>query len=175
MKILLAVDGSAHSDSAMAELIKRPWPPHSEIKVITVAEMPIPVGMGPWGVVPADLLALEKSVDKAAQKVLDNALLKLSTIEDKTLKVSSELVQGPPGKAIVDEAERWGADLILMGSRGLGAWNRLLLGSVSTAVVHHATCSVEVVHMPQPKKPDEWIQASNAGRDVRSDPACIGG
>jgi hypothetical protein len=44
MKILLPVDGSAYSDSAMAELIKRPWPPHSEIKVITVAEVAIPVG-----------------------------------------------------------------------------------------------------------------------------------
>jgi nucleotide-binding universal stress UspA family protein len=155
MKILLAVDGSAYSDFAMAELIKRPWPPDSEIKVITVAEMPVTVGMGQWAILPDDLLGLEKSVNKAAQQVLDNALLKLSTIEDKTLKFSSELVQGPPGKAIVEEAERWGADLILMGSRGLGAWNRLLLGSVSTAVVHHAKCSVEVVRIPQPKKPDE--------------------
>lgn len=155
MKILLAVDGSAYSDSAMEEILKRPWPPHSEIKVITAAEMPVPVGMGQWAILPDDLLELEKSVNTAAQKVLDNALLKLSTIEDKTLKVSSELVQGPPGKAIVEEAERWGADLILMGSRGLGAWNRLLLGSVSTAVVHHAKCSIEVVRMPQEKKPDE--------------------
>ena len=155
MKILLAVDGSAYSDSAMEEILKRPWPPHSEIKVITAAEMPVPVGMGQWAILPDDLLELEKSVNAAAQKVLDNALLKLSTVEDKTLKVSSELVQGPPGKAIVEEAERWGADLILMGSRGLGAWNRLLLGSVSTAVVHHAKCSIEVVRMPQAKKPDE--------------------
>ena len=155
MKILLAVDGSAYSDSAMEEILKRPWPPHSEIKVITAAEIPVPVGMGQWAILPDDLLELEKSVNKAAQTVLDNALLKLSTVEDKTLKFSSELVQGPPGKAIVEEAERWGADLILMGSRGLGAWNRLLLGSVSTPVVHHAKCSVEVVRMPQPKKPDE--------------------
>ena len=154
MKILLAVDGSAYSDAAVEEVRKRPWPPHSEIKVITAAEMPVPVGMGQWAILPDDLLELEKSVNKAAQTVLDNALLKLLTI-DKTLKFSSELVQGPPGKAIVEDAERWGADLILMGSRGLGAWNRLLLGSVSTAVVHHAKCSVEVVRKPQPKKFDE--------------------
>jgi hypothetical protein len=42
MKMLLAIDGSAYSDSPMAELIKRPWPPDSEIKVIPVAEMPQP-------------------------------------------------------------------------------------------------------------------------------------
>ncbi len=47
--------------------------------------------------------------------------------------------------AVDEEAERWGADLIVMGSRGLGTWNRLLLGSVSSAVVNHAKCSVEIV------------------------------
>ena len=155
MKILLAVDGSACSDAAVEEVRKRPWPSHSEVKVITVAEMPVPMGMEPWAASPDYFLELEKSVNKAAQTVMDNALLKLSTIEDKTLKLSSEIVQGPPRQVIVEEAERWGADLILMGSRGLGAWNRLLLGSVSTAVVHHAKCSVEVVRMPQTKKPDE--------------------
>jgi nucleotide-binding universal stress UspA family protein len=155
MKILLAVDGSAYSDVAVEELLKRPWPPHSEVKVITAAMMPIPIGMGPWGGVPEYSVELEKSVRKAAQTFMDDALLKLSTIDDKTLKISGEIVPGPPGQAIVEEAERWGADLILVGSRGLGVWNRLLLGSVSSAVVHHAKCSVEVVRMPQPKKLDE--------------------
>ena len=155
MKILLAIDGSAYSDAAVEEVLKRPWPPDSEVKVITAAPMPIPVGMGPWGVWPEYSVELEKSFRKAAQTIMDDALLKLTTIEDRTLKLSAEIVQGPPGQAIVEEAERWGADLILMGSRGLGAWNRLLLGSVSTAVVHHAKCSVEVVRMPQPTKLDD--------------------
>ena len=155
MKILLAIDGSAYSDAAVEEVRKRPWPPHSEVKVITAAEVPIPVGMEPWAMLPDYFLELEKSVNEAGRTVIDSALLKLSTIEDKTLRLSSELVPGPPGQAIVEKAERWGADLILMGSRGLGAWNRLLLGSVSTAVVHHAKCSVEIVRMPQAKKPDE--------------------
>jgi nucleotide-binding universal stress UspA family protein len=61
------------------------------------------------------------------------------------LKISSKIIEGPPRQVIVDEAEKWGADLIVMGSRGLGAWNRLLLGSVSSAVVYHAKCSVEIV------------------------------
>ena len=52
----------------------------------------------------------------------------------------------------MEEAEKWGADLIVMGSRGLGAWNRLLLGSVSDSVVHHAKSSVEIVRRPLPKQ-----------------------
>jgi nucleotide-binding universal stress UspA family protein len=154
MKILLAVDRSAYSDAAVEEVLKRPWPPNSEVKVITAAEMPVPVGMEPWAASPEYFENLEKSVRTAAKAVIDSALLKLKTIADKTLKISSEIIQGPPRQVIVEEAESWCADLILMGSRGLGAWNRLLLGSVSSAVVHHAKCSVEIVRLPQAKKPD---------------------
>jgi nucleotide-binding universal stress UspA family protein len=94
---------------------------------------------------------MEKSMRQAAEAAIDSALLKLKPIEDKTLGISSKIVPGPPSQAIVDEAESWGADLIVMGSRGQGTWGRLLLGSVSSAVVHHATCSVEIVRKPQNK------------------------
>ena len=155
MKILLAVDGSVCSDAAAQELAKRPWPPQSEVKVITAVEIPAPVGMEPWAVSPDYFENVERSVRQAGQAVLDSALLKLQTITDKTLKISSEIIQGSPAQVIVDEAESWGADLVIMGSRGLGIWNRLLLGSVSNAVVHHAKCSVEVVRTPPQKQPDK--------------------
>jgi len=155
MKILLAVDGSACSDAATQELAKRPWPPQTEVKVITAVEIPVPVGMEPWAVSPDYFEKLETTVRQAGQAVLDSTLLKLKTVSDKTLKISSEIIQGPPAQVIVDEAESWGADLIVMGSRGLGVWNRVLLGSVSNAVVHHAKCSVEVVRTRQEKQPDK--------------------
>ena len=149
MKILLAVDGSACSDAAIEEVLRRPWPPQSEVKAITAFETPITVGMEPWAATPTYFDQLEKAVREAAKAVIDGAMKKLKAIQDTTLKISSETIQGPPKQVIVEEAERWGADLILMGSRGLGAWNRLLLGSVSSAVVHHAKCSVEIVRRPQ--------------------------
>ena len=153
MKILLAVDGSVCSDAAAQELAKRPWPSQSEVKVITAVEIPVPMGMQPWAVSPDYFENLETSVRQVAQASLDSALLKLKTITDKTLKISSEIIQGSPAQVIVDEAESWGADLIIMGSRGLGIWNRLLLGSVSNSVVHHAKCSVEVVRTQQERNP----------------------
>jgi nucleotide-binding universal stress UspA family protein len=149
MKILLAVDGSDCGDAAAEELAKRPWPPQSEVRVITAVEIPAPVGMEPWAISPDYFENLEITVRQAAQAILESTLLKLKTITDKTLKISSEIIQGSPAQVIVDEAEHWGADLIIMGSRGLGVWNRLLLGSVSNAVIHHAKCSVEVVRTPQ--------------------------
>ena len=148
MKILLAVDGSVCSDAAVEAFARRPWPPESEVKVITAAEVPMPVGMEPWVVSPDYFEEMEKSVRTAAQVTLDSALAKLKSIEDKTLKISGEIIKGSPKQVIVDEAEQWGADLIVMGSRGLGAWDRLMLGSVSSAVVHHAKCSVEIVRTP---------------------------
>lgn len=146
MKILLAVDGSPYSDAAVEEVIKRPWPPQSEVKIITAFATPL-VGLGqePW---PADYFEeMRKSAWDSARTVVDNALGKLNEASAKTLKISHEIIGGSPSQVIVEAAERWGADLILMGSRGLGAWNRLLLGSVSDAVVHHAKCSVEVVRI----------------------------
>lgn len=149
MKILLAVDGSAYSDAAIEEFLRRPWPSQSEVKVITAFETPMMVGMEPWAAAPTYFDQLESGVREAAKAVINSALQKLKTIEGSKLKISSEALQGPPRQVIVEEAERWGADLIIMGSRGLGAWNRLLLGSVSSAVVHHANCSVEIVRRAQ--------------------------
>jgi nucleotide-binding universal stress UspA family protein len=149
MKILLPVDGSAYSDAAVEEVARRPWPPHSEVKAITAAEIPMVLGMEPWAVLPEYFENLEKAVCDAADGVIQSALAKLQAIEDKSLKISGEVIQGSPKQVIVEEAERWNADLVVIGSRGLGAWNRLLLGSISNSVVHHANCSVEIVRRPQ--------------------------
>lgn len=150
MKIILAVDGSVYSDAAVEEIVKRPWPPESEIKVITAVEIPVLMGgVTPWGISPVYFEQMEISVRGAAQDAINRAMSKLSAIKGKTLKISTEIIQGSPREVIVDEAEKWNADLIVMGSRGLGAWNRLLLGSVSSGVVHHANCSVEIVRRPE--------------------------
>jgi len=149
MRILLAVDGSIYSDAAVEEIFKRPWPAGSELKVITAAEMPIMVGIEPWAASPEYFEQMQKGIRLAAQDVINRAMVRLNSIDDKTLKISTEIIEGSPRQVIVDEAENWHADLIVMGSRGLGAWNRLLLGSVSTGVVHHAKCSVEIVRPPE--------------------------
>lgn len=145
MKILLAVDGSASSEEAIAEIVNRPWPEQTQVKVITAFETPIMVGMEPWAAGPMYFDELVKAASSAANTVLENALTKLRSALGNKLKIIGEVIQGSPKQVIVEEAEQWGADLIVMGSRGLGAWNRLLLGSVSNAVVHHAKCSVEIV------------------------------
>ena len=144
MKILLAVDGSTSSDKAIAEIVGRPWPEQTEVKVITAFETPVMTGVETWAAGPM-YFDDRQAIRSAANAVLESTLTKLKAAPAGRLKITGEVIQGSPTQVIVEEAESWGADLIVLGSRGLGAWNRLLLGSVSNAVVHHAKCSVEIV------------------------------
>lgn len=79
----------------------------------------------------------------AAQAVLDDALKKLGTT---TFIVNEELHEGPEAESILKAAENRKADLIVMGTRGLGAVKGFLVGSVSRKVIHYASCPVMVVH-----------------------------
>jgi nucleotide-binding universal stress UspA family protein len=86
------------------------------------------------------LFAKRKS---AAQAVLDDARQKLGRT---TFKVREELKEGLETESILKVAENCKADLIVMGTRGLGAVKGLLVGSVSRKVIHYAECPVMVVH-----------------------------
>jgi len=149
MKILLAVDGSAFSDAAIDGVAQRPWPANSEVKIITAAEIPVMIGAEPWAASPLYFEELDHAIRDASTATLERAVSRLKSTSETRLQITSEVIQGSPREIIVNEAEEWGADLIVMGSRGLRAWSRLLLGSVSNAVVHHAQCSVEIVRRRQ--------------------------
>ena len=149
MKILLAVDGSEFSDAAIDEVAQRPWPPGTEVKLITAADIPAMIGVEPWPASPLYFEQLDNAIRDASNAIMERAESRLRSASEILLQITSEVIQGSPREIIVNEAQDWGADLIVMGSRGLGAWNRLLLGSVSNAVVHHAKCSVEIVRKPQ--------------------------
>ena len=145
MKILLAVDGSTCGEAAVTEVANRPWPEGSEIRIISVVQPP-PKPVGVLLDIPPDYYAeLEKAARAPAQITVEDAQSKLRSGVDRSITITAAVPIGSPKKAIVDEAESWGADLIVLGARGLGPWERLLLGSVSHTVVQYAKCSVEIV------------------------------
>jgi nucleotide-binding universal stress UspA family protein len=146
MKILLAIDGSSCSDAAVEEVTRRPWPEDSSLKVLNVMDPPMAPTPETWAVPASYFNEIETALRKQGQNIIDSALQKLKA--NKTLSLSSIVVLGSPRPVILDEAEDWGADLIVLGSHGYSAWKRFLLGSVSQAVVSHAKCSVEVVRCP---------------------------
>jgi nucleotide-binding universal stress UspA family protein len=143
MKILLAIDGSKFTDAVVNNLIGRKWPDGSEVRVISVAHT-FPHVTDPLLIGLACQLDMEKAEVERANRAAAEAAKKVARkVPD--LKVSTTVPTGSPKELIVEEAEKWQADLIMMGSHGYGATHRFLLGSVSQAVVVQAPCSVEVV------------------------------
>jgi len=145
MKILLAIDGSSFSDAAVSEIAKRPWPAESEVKIISVVEPPLLPTVETW--VPPDnyIEALEEAGLEQAQSIVGKAADRITNEQHDSLRVATEIVKGYPKHAIIDTAETWEADLIVVGSHGYRGLTRLWLGSVSQAIASHAKCSVEIV------------------------------
>jgi nucleotide-binding universal stress UspA family protein len=130
VRIILGVDGSPHSGAAVRAVAGRNWPKGSEARLVTSVD--------PWheqAAGPEEKYAGVRSIQGSAEAFLRAA----------GLEVSLQMKEEDAKQLLVNEAESWGADAIFVGARGLGRLGRLLLGSVSTAGVARAHCSVEVV------------------------------
>ena len=145
MKILVASDGSPSSEAAVAEVARRPWPKGSEIKVLSAFELPMPAPNQAWAMPSGYFEEMDLSGREHAQTIVDHAAETLKSQLGDGVVVRSEFASGSPQSVILNEANRWGADLIVLGSHGYNPLQRLLLGSISQAVVSHAKCSVEIV------------------------------
>lgn len=146
MKIVLAIDGSACSDAAVDEVAGRPWPADSQVRIISVMELPTTHTSALWIPYADYLREVETAERTRAQKTLEATATKLREGKGSNrLDITTEVFTGSPKRIIVEEAEKWGADLIVVGSHGYRSWERMLLGSVSQAVALHAECSVEIV------------------------------
>jgi nucleotide-binding universal stress UspA family protein len=145
-RVLLATDGSPCSLAAAGAIAQRPWPSTTEIEILTVVEPVVPSRHNPYPpyfdeecmeVLRADAMRSAQQAVGEAEKIVSGTGLK--TLESILVPV------GLPQRLILEEAERWDADLIMMGSHRRHGIPRLLIGSVSEAVALHAECSVEVV------------------------------
>jgi len=148
MRILLAVDGSAHSDAAVDEIVRQHFPTDSEVRVISAVEPQMFPGMlaGDAANISMYYAEVEKAEREQARVSVDKAAARLRANEHTgCLSVTTSVIFGSAKRAILDEADAFGADLIVVGSHGQGKLERFLLGSVSQAVALHARCSVEIV------------------------------
>ena len=148
MKVLIAVDDSGASQYVIAEAAARPWPSGTLLCVQCVVDMWV------WDEMP-------ELIEDAKREA--RTLVTAATEEFKRTghEVISEIQAGVPKKAIVEYAQNWGADLIMVGSHRSNAVARFLLGSVSRAVLRSAPCSVEIVR-PSPR----GVPASSPGMKI---------
>lgn len=144
MKMLLATDGSECSTAAIRKACNI-LSDGDSVHIVSAFEDSSPMGIEPFAVSPdfyqKVIDALKEIADRNAIQARESAQ---EGLKGKRVEITSDVIEGPPQKVIVDEAARLGSDLIVVGSHGRGFWGRML-GSVSNGVVHHAPCSVLVV------------------------------
>lgn len=146
MKILLATDGTKHSESAIEALKNYKFRQGDEIKLISVIDMAVPMSIDIYAGYLPTTSEIEKSARENAEKILETTSQYIKEqLTECDVSISTEVLLGSPESRIVETAEEMNADLIIVGSHGYNRWERLLLGSVSDSVVHHAPCSVLVV------------------------------
>jgi nucleotide-binding universal stress UspA family protein len=143
MKILLPTDASEYAEKAVKAVAGRGWSEGTTVKIISVPELPVLVGEFPY-YDPEQWKDMANKMEAQARENVKNA----GTALEKTgVQIETEVTdpKDSPAGAIVEAADDWRADLIVMGSHGRRGLDRIVLGSVSESVALHAHCSVEVV------------------------------
>jgi nucleotide-binding universal stress UspA family protein len=144
-RLLIAFDGSSHSERALTEAVELARAINAELTVLTVAPEIYDMTLG-YAAPPADFVGVREQIDEGLRAMLDAAV---DTVPP-DLPVKKILRRGDAARAIVDEARDGKHDLIVMGSRGRGDFRSLLLGSVSHHVLQSSPVPVVVVHASAP-------------------------
>ncbi|BBC25392.1 universal stress protein [Pseudanabaena sp. ABRG5-3] len=149
MKFLVAIDGSQAGEHALDKALTLAAPLKAEIVLLTVVEplssyvpeVMLPTGdwVGWRGLPDVDL---ERKILSAGQALLQKAQ---DTCQSAQLESRTRLETGQPRDVICYVAKEESPDLLVLGSRGLGSIERLMLGSVSDYVVHHCGSPVLIV------------------------------
>ena len=143
MKILLGVDDSKYSDAALNAVIAQFQPKDVQVHVLHVLQ-PISYSAPPQ--MSADFTPELEDEAKRAHEFLERAA---KTLRDSGFEVETEVAKGDVRLTVIERASQWKADLIVLGSHGRSGIPRLLLGSVAEFVARNATCSVQIVRIPE--------------------------
>jgi nucleotide-binding universal stress UspA family protein len=145
--IIVGTDGSAHSRRALEWAIREAGIRHTPLTVFT-AYQAIP---DYWGSITSPAVhALAEAARKTAQQETDR-LLDRAGPRPRPLSVTVQAANGLPAEELLKAADDTDADMIVVGARGAGGFKKLLLGSVSTHLTHHAHCPVAVIPPEDPR------------------------
>jgi nucleotide-binding universal stress UspA family protein len=147
-EILIPVDFSDHSTAALESAIELARAFDSRLHLLHCYQIQ-PGGISPYGIaIPSSYSA----------EVRDAASQQLAAWQEERIpagvSVDVSIVSEVPSEAIVGTAKKIGADLIVMGTRGLSGFKHVMLGSVAERTVRLAPCPVMTVHAPESKPAD---------------------
>ena len=143
-RIMIGVDGSPGAEHAVRSVGRRMWPEGTEVRILTVDDSVSPTRIA--HILPTAAAMIRNGNEGAVAKARRMAEWAAEELRAIGLRVSVAIEKGEPRRVLIKEARKWAADSIFVGGRRFGgAVERFRLGSVSTALVTKAHCSVEVV------------------------------
>ncbi|HEY7629867.1 MAG TPA: universal stress protein [Thermoleophilaceae bacterium] len=150
--ILVAVDGSNHSERALDEAIDLARGSGGTLTLVTAAPDPTTLALSGGAFAYAvDYETLEGDLKREYRELLDKEKARVpDDVDSRAL-----LLDGRPSRAIVAEVKSGGHDLVVMGSRGRGQLRSMVLGSTSNEVLHSSPVPVLVVHLPSDEQPGD--------------------
>ena len=138
--VVVGYDGSRGAEAALLVAVQEARARGARLRVVGVWHMPTPLISST--VSPTDTARLGDDIRAALTEAVDRAV-EAARAEDDGVEVEGVVIEGQPVTVLVDEAA--GAELLVVGSRGLGGFRELLLGSVSHQCAQHASCPVLIV------------------------------
>lgn len=142
-RILCPIDGSATSNRGMLEAINLAKDQDAKLRFFHIIDTYIPVIDGVGSFVPVDMTDILR---KNAEDVIEKASVTAKKAGvDADAKIT-ETVGGRPSKYIVEQANDWSAELIVMGTHGLRGFNRMIMGSDAENVVRTSSVPVLLVN-----------------------------
>jgi nucleotide-binding universal stress UspA family protein len=140
--VLLATDGSPTAEKATATAIDLALNLNTDLVIVSVWDVPYTAysAMG-YAPVPVNARTAKLEEHQAAKVVTEAA----ARAEEAGVEARLSVIRGYPVNVICEAAQRFAPRFLVIGSHGWGAVKRALFGSVSTGVLHHATCPVVVV------------------------------
>ncbi len=144
MKVLITTDASPLGGAAVRAASKRHWPPGTHFRLVTVVS-PMPV----FATTPETQIEAGKFFASARKSIERATAITAGNLKRRGRKVSYVVREGAIADEITDEARRWGANLIMVGTHARKPISRFLLGSVAQRVALTAPCSVELVRERQ--------------------------
>ncbi len=140
-RILTAVDGSGPSTRAYREAVRLAADQHAPLRVAHVIDLG--VALAPWAEMAFDNYGtLEAALRDSGAHIIDAAMAEARAAGIEAESVMLETDVDDPAAEILAEADRWGANLIVMGTHGRHGLAHLILGSVAEGVVRRATVPV---------------------------------
>jgi nucleotide-binding universal stress UspA family protein len=138
--ILVGVDGSPTATEALRRAARLADSTGAELHVVCAYQN---AALGSVGELSLASSSVEEALQSAAEELLVEAVKALGV---DSITVSTHAVEGEASDALIDTAEQFNCDLIVVGNRGMRGGKRLLLGSVPNRVAHHAGRDVMIVH-----------------------------